>query len=68
MNYPKKKRCPRCLRHTPSQSKRKDYHPAMSQMYIRISSKALKVQVGWFCRNCGYMTGLRKMDVKNETY
>jgi len=64
--YPKMKRCPRCVRVPPGQSHRKPYHPAMNSMYIKITSKGCLVKVGWFCRNCGKMMGLRKMDCLNE--
>ena len=63
--FPKHKRCPRCLKHPPNQSKRKDFHPAMSKMYIRIGVPRGSpwVQIGWFCRSCGKMMRLRDMDI-----
>lgn len=65
VEYPKKKKCPRCLKHPPNQSKRKDYRPAMCNMYIRV--QGVMIPMGWFCRNCGKMMRLRKMDVKGES-
>jgi len=68
-NYPINKRCPRCVRHTPGKGHTKDYHPAMARMYIRICSKSNRdalCQVGWFCRDCGKMMRLRKMDVETD--
>ena len=65
MKYPKRKRCPRCVKHPPNQSKRKDYHPAMVKMYIKIQSgvgRAL-IPIGWFCRSCGKMMRFREMDL-----
>lgn len=69
--YPKRKRCPHCIkRHPQSQgSGGRDYSPAMSSMYIRVGDGnrgTCWIAVGWFCRNCGKMMRLRKMDCKNN--
>jgi len=67
--YPKQKRCPRCIVHPSNWSNKKDYHPAMQRMYIRICSSEdchSFSQIGWFCRKCGKMMQLRKMDCKGE--
>jgi len=58
--FPKWKKCPKCVRS--SSQHKKEYHPAMSMMYIRIGGSAKPIQVGWYCRNCGYLCRLRKMD------
>ena len=56
-----RKRCSRCL--ISSSQHKKDYHPSMNLMYIRIHHTYSAV--GWFCKNCGKMQRLRKKDIKN---